>query len=141
MTRGGVASMVDDAHGIDPAVLAAADVVDDRELAVGRDLDVERGEAGGHVVILAVTWALLTFWPSMSSNPTRLAPLLTTSARLPSGVIATAAGSAGGGEGTVAVGLVATDTVPTGFTFLPSIDSTVTESSARLATSAKVPAR
>ncbi len=58
----------------------------------------------------------------LSSSPTRLAPLLATSACLPSGVIATAAGSAGGGEGTVAVGLVATDTVPTGFTSLPSID-------------------
>src|SRR5208282_5841722 len=77
----------------------------------------------------------------MSSNPTRLAPPLTTSARLPSGVIATATGSAGGGDATAAVGWVATDTVPTGFTFLPSIDSTLTESSARLATNASVPAR
>src|ERR1700732_1064072 len=77
----------------------------------------------------------------MSSSPTLLAPLLTTSARLPSGVIATATGSAGGGVVTAGVGWVATDTVPTGFTFLPSIASTVTESSARLATSATVPAR
>jgi hypothetical protein len=77
----------------------------------------------------------------MSSNPTRLAPLLTTSARFPSGVIATETGSAGGGAATAGVGWVATDTVPTGFTFLPSIVSTVTESSARLATSANVPAR
>src|SRR5271169_5578128 len=76
----------------------------------------------------------------MSSSPTRLAPLLTTSARLPSGVIATATGSAAGGVATAAVGWVATDTVPTDFTFLPSIASTVTESSARLATSANVPA-
>src|SRR6266853_5384680 len=60
---------------------------------------------------------------------------------LPSGVIATATGSAGGGAATAGVGWVATDTVPTGFTFLPSIASTVTESSARLATSANVPAR
>src|SRR6266849_2504474 len=44
---------VDDAHGVDLAVLAAADVVDDRELAVGRDLDVDRVEAGGYVVVLA----------------------------------------------------------------------------------------
>src|ERR1700756_3270283 len=77
----------------------------------------------------------------MSSNPTRLAPLLATSARFPSGVMATATGHAGGGVATVAVGWVATDTVPTGFTFLPSIASTVTESSARLATKANVPAR
>src|ERR1700749_3716687 len=77
----------------------------------------------------------------MSSSPTRLAPLLTTSARLPSGVIATAAGRAAGGVATAAVGWVATDTVPTDFTFLPSIASTLTESSARLATSANVPAR
>jgi len=65
---------------------------------------------------------------------------LTTSARLPSGVIATATGSAARGAATAAVGWVATDTVPTDFTFLPSIDSTVTESSARLATSANFPA-
>src|SRR5207253_649016 len=45
---------VDDADGVDSAILTAADVVDDREFAVGRDLDVERVEAGGHVVILAV---------------------------------------------------------------------------------------
>src|ERR1700681_606462 len=77
----------------------------------------------------------------MSSSPTRLAPLLTTSARLPSGVIATATGSAGGGAATAAVGWVATDTVTPGFTFLPSIASTLTESSARLATNANVPAR
>src|SRR5215831_418119 len=77
----------------------------------------------------------------MSSHPTRLAPLLTTSAFLPSGVIATATGHAGGGDATAAVGWVATDTVPTGFTFLPSMASTVTESSARLATRANVPAR
>src|ERR1700720_4529696 len=77
----------------------------------------------------------------MSSNPTRLAPLLTTSVRLPSGVIATATGKAGGGVATAAVGWVATDTEPTDFTFLPSIASTLTESSARLATSANVPAR
>src|SRR5437868_2084091 len=75
----------------------------------------------------------------MSSNPTRLAPLLTTSARLPSGLIATATGNAGGGVATAAVGWVATDTVPTAFTFFPSIASTVTESSARLATSANDP--
>ena len=68
----------------------------------------------------------------------RLAPLLTTSARLPSGVIATATGNAGGGAATADVGWVATDTVPTGFTFLPSIDNTLTASSARLATSARV---
>ena len=74
----------------------------------------------------------------MSSNPKRLAPLLRTSARLPSGVIATATGNAGGGAATAAVGWVATDTVRTGFTFLPSIDNTLTESSARLATSARV---
>jgi hypothetical protein len=36
------------------AILAAADVVDDRELTVGSDLHVERIEAGRHVVILAV---------------------------------------------------------------------------------------
>src|SRR5215472_17461125 len=77
----------------------------------------------------------------MSSNATRLAPLLTTSARLPSGVMATATGSAGGGDAAAAVGWVATDTVPTAFTFLSSIDRTVTESSARLATSARVPER
>src|SRR5215467_5086020 len=77
----------------------------------------------------------------MLSNPTRLAPLLTTSARFPSGAIATAAGSAGGGDATAGVGWVATETVLTGFTVLPSIASTVTESSARLATSANVPAR
>ena len=45
---------IDHADGVDLAILAAADVVDDRELAVGRDFDVERIEAGGHVVILAV---------------------------------------------------------------------------------------
>ena len=61
--------------------------------------------------------------------------------RLPSGVIATATCKAGGGAVTAAVGWVATDTVPTGFTFLPSIASTLTESSARLATNANVPAR
>src|ERR1700757_3982551 len=77
----------------------------------------------------------------MSSNPTRLAPLLATSACLPSGVIATATGNAGGGDAAVGVGWVATDTVPTGFTFLPSIARAVTESSARLATNANVPAR
>src|SRR6516162_6360644 len=77
----------------------------------------------------------------MSSNPTRLAPDLTTSARLPSGVIATATGNAGGGAATAGVGWVATDTAPTGLTFLSSIDSTLTESSARLATKASVPAR
>src|SRR6202040_524116 len=45
---------VDDADGVDLAVLSATDIIDDRELAVGRDLDVERVEASGHVVILAV---------------------------------------------------------------------------------------
>jgi hypothetical protein len=50
-------------------------------------------------------------------------------------------GNAGGGAATAAVGWVATDTVPMGFTFLPSIASAVTESSARLATNANVPAR
>jgi hypothetical protein len=54
-------------------------------------------------------------------------------------VIATATGSAGGGVATVGVGWVPTDTVPTGFTPLPSMANTVTESSARLATSANVP--
>ena len=39
---GRVCLEVDYANGVDPAVLAAADVVDYRELAVGRDLDVER---------------------------------------------------------------------------------------------------
>ena len=45
---------VDDADGIHLAVLTAPDVVDDGELSVGRDLDVEWVEAGGHVVILAI---------------------------------------------------------------------------------------
>src|SRR5216683_4854773 len=78
----------------------------------------------------------------MSSNATRLAPDLTARARLPSGVIATAEGIAGGAAWLPedAAGL-ATDTVSTSFTVLPSIDSTLTESSARLATSASVPAR
>ena len=39
---GRVGLEVDNADGIDLAVLTAADVVDDRELAVGCDLDVER---------------------------------------------------------------------------------------------------
>src|SRR5580700_9986427 len=78
----------------------------------------------------------------MSSSATRLAPDLTTSARLPSGVIATAEGVAGGAAWVPGVVLgLATDTVPTSFTLLPSIDSMLTESSARFATSASVPAR
>src|SRR6516164_7273490 len=78
----------------------------------------------------------------MSSRATRLAPDLTTRACLPSGVIATAAGSAGGaGAAPGAAAAPATDTVSTSLTFLPSIDSALTVSSARLATSANVPAR
>jgi hypothetical protein len=48
----------------------------------------------------------------MSSNPTRLAPPVATRARFPSGVIATATGQAGGGDGTAGVGCVATETLP-----------------------------
>src|SRR5271165_1597015 len=78
----------------------------------------------------------------MSSSATRLAPDLTTRARLPSGVIATADGFAGGAAWAPDVGAgLATDTVSTSFTFFPSIDSTLTESSARLAARASVPAR
>src|SRR3984893_6772985 len=78
----------------------------------------------------------------MSSSSTRLAPDLTNCARLPSGVIATAEGVAGGAAWVPGVVLgLATDTVPTSFTLLPSIDSMLTESSARFATSASVPAR
>ena len=51
---GRVCFKVDHADSVDLTVLAAADVVDDRELAVGRDLDVERVKAGRHVVIFAV---------------------------------------------------------------------------------------
>src|ERR1700737_1775528 len=78
----------------------------------------------------------------MSSNATRLAPDLTTRARLPSGVMATAEGVAGGAgwlpEAAAGLGPA---TVSASVTVLPSIDSTLTESSARLAASASVPAR
>ena len=78
----------------------------------------------------------------MSSSATRLAPGLVTRACLPSGVIATAEGNAGGAFCAPEVGAgLATDTVSTNLTVLPSIDSTLTVSSARLATSASVPAR
>src|SRR6516164_1450221 len=54
---------VDHPDRVDLTVLAAADVVDDRELAVGRYLDVERVEAGGHVVILAVDLGVADLLP------------------------------------------------------------------------------
>src|SRR5260370_41259652 len=77
----------------------------------------------------------------MSSNATRLAPDLTTRARLPSGVIATAEGVAGGAAWVPedASGL-ATATVSPSFTVVPTIDSTLTDSSARFAMLARVQA-
>jgi hypothetical protein len=51
---GRIAGLVMPADSVDLAVLSATDIIDHRELAVGRDLDVERVEASGHVVILTV---------------------------------------------------------------------------------------
>jgi hypothetical protein len=52
---------VNDTNGVDSAILAAADVVDDRQLAVGRDLYVKRVKASSHVVILTVDLRIADF--------------------------------------------------------------------------------
>ena len=70
----------------------------------------------------------------MSSSATLFVSALATSARLPSGVIATADGCwLGASAG-------ASATVPTTVTVFPEIDNTLTVFSARLVTSAKFPA-
>src|SRR5438128_2224349 len=127
---------VDDADGVDSAILTAADVVDDREFAVGRDLDVERVEAGGHVVILAVYLGVADLLAVDVEQSYPVGAALGDERALAVGGDCDGDGQCRGGAATAGVGWVATDTVPTGFTFLPSIASAVTESSARLATSA-----
>jgi hypothetical protein len=106
-------------------------------VVVGANLDVERVQPAGDVIVFSVDLGVTHPLPIDIEQRKSISTWFDDESSL---AIATAEGVAGGAAWLpeVAAGL-ASDTVST--TVLPSIDKILTESSARLATSASVPAR